>query len=105
MRDYVRPLMNVGVSLCMPISFLSADEAITHTRLTAVAGAVAAAAVVAAGSPIRKTTLVFLLWCGGTQTASHHLDKGSILQMVVDSLQECILNYAPQVDPPRVDSI
>lgn len=40
-----------------------------------------------------------------TQTASHHLDKASILTMVISSLEECILNYVPQVQPPKVDSI
>lgn len=39
------------------------------------------------------------------QTASHHLDKASILTMVLSSLEECILNYVPQVQPPKVDSI
>lgn len=39
------------------------------------------------------------------QTASHHLDKGSILKMVINSLEECIMNYVPQVLPPKVDSI
>eukprot|EP00903_Cladosiphon_okamuranus_P010569 g9994.t1 len=39
------------------------------------------------------------------KTASHHLDQDSILPMVIDSLQECIFNYVPQVLPPKVDSI
>ncbi|CAB1107892.1 unnamed protein product [Ectocarpus sp. CCAP 1310/34] len=39
------------------------------------------------------------------KTASHHLDKGSILKMVINSLEECIMNYVPQVLPPKVDSI
>ncbi|CAM9287147.1 unnamed protein product [Pylaiella littoralis] len=39
------------------------------------------------------------------KTASHHLDKGSILQMVINSLEECIMNYVPQVQEPKVDSI
>lgn len=39
------------------------------------------------------------------QTASHHLDRGSVLTMVINSLEECIGAYVPQADPPRVDSI
>lgn len=39
------------------------------------------------------------------KTASHHLDRGSVLTMVINSLEECIGAYVPQADPPRVDSI
>lgn len=39
------------------------------------------------------------------QTASHHLDRGSVLNMVVSSLQECIINYVPQHRKSPVDSI
>lgn len=39
------------------------------------------------------------------QTASHHLDRGSVLNMAISSLEECIAAYIPQADPPRVDSI
>lgn len=44
-------------------------------------------------------------WMPQLKTASHHLDKGSILKMVISSLEECIMHYVPQVLPPKVDSI
>lgn len=39
------------------------------------------------------------------QTASHHLDGGSILNLVINSLEEVIMNYVPHEMPPLVDSI